>query len=141
MQKLYKAAVEDWIAAIRQEEALASVNHDVADVDKWEAAHSGRKTSAITYWLPRSDTKMLFARNSLAFNVCAINHLTSEYMLYGNVTVAMARLTLSCGQSVTGPGAAPGLAMLVPWPGRFRICAPAAFDTRTTPSTRSTPSA
>jgi hypothetical protein len=40
MQKLYKAAVEDWIAAIRQEEALASVNHDVADVDKWEAAHS-----------------------------------------------------------------------------------------------------
>ena len=40
MQKLYKAAVEDWIAAIRQEETLASVNHDVADVDKWEAAHS-----------------------------------------------------------------------------------------------------
>ena len=40
MQKLYKAAVEDWIAAIRTEEALASVNHDVADVDKWEAAHS-----------------------------------------------------------------------------------------------------
>jgi energy-converting hydrogenase A subunit M len=40
MQNLYKAAVEDWIAAIRQEEALASVNHDVADVDKWEAAHS-----------------------------------------------------------------------------------------------------
>lgn len=40
MQKLYKAAVEDWIAAIRQEEELASVNHDVADVDKWEAAHS-----------------------------------------------------------------------------------------------------
>ncbi|MGC1875415.1 MAG: hypothetical protein WA699_11375 [Pseudolabrys sp.] len=40
MQKLYKAAVEDWIAAIRQEEAWASVNHDVADVDKWEAAHS-----------------------------------------------------------------------------------------------------
>jgi hypothetical protein len=40
MQKLYKAAVEDWIAAIRQEEALASVNNDVADVDKWEAAHS-----------------------------------------------------------------------------------------------------
>jgi len=39
MQKSYKAAVEEWIAAIRQEEALASVNHDVAEVDKWQAAH------------------------------------------------------------------------------------------------------
>jgi hypothetical protein len=27
MQSAYKAAVEEWIAAIRQEEALASVNH------------------------------------------------------------------------------------------------------------------
>ena len=35
----YKAAVEKWIAAIREEEALASVNHSVAEVDKWEAAH------------------------------------------------------------------------------------------------------
>jgi len=39
MQKSYQAAVEEWVTAIRQEEALASVNHDVADVDKWEAAH------------------------------------------------------------------------------------------------------
>jgi len=39
MQKSYKAAVEEWIVAIKQEEALASVSHDVADVDKWEAAH------------------------------------------------------------------------------------------------------
>ena len=59
---------------------------------------------------------------------------------YWNVTAAMARLTLSGGQKVTGPGAAPGLAILVPWPGRFRICAPAAFDTRTAPSIRNTPS-
>jgi sulfur carrier protein ThiS len=35
----YKAAVEEWIAAIRQEEALASVDHSVADVDQWEQAH------------------------------------------------------------------------------------------------------
>ena len=53
---------------------------------------------------------------------------------YWNVTAAMARFTLSCGQRVIGPGGAPGLAILVPWPGRLRICAPAAFDTRTTPS-------
>ena len=39
MQKAYKAAVEKWIAAIREEEALASVHHSVAEVDKWEAAH------------------------------------------------------------------------------------------------------
>jgi hypothetical protein len=39
MQTVYKAAVEEWIAAIKQEEALASVNHSVAEVDKWEGAH------------------------------------------------------------------------------------------------------
>jgi len=39
MQTAYKAAVEEWIAAIRQEEALASVNHSIAEVDKWEGAH------------------------------------------------------------------------------------------------------
>jgi hypothetical protein len=39
MQSAYKAAVEEWIAAIRQEEALASVNHFVAEVDQWEQAH------------------------------------------------------------------------------------------------------
>ena len=38
-QSAYKAAVEEWIAAIKREEALASVNHSVAEVDKWEAAH------------------------------------------------------------------------------------------------------
>ena len=59
---------------------------------------------------------------------------------YRNVTVAIARLTLSGGQKVTGPGAAPGVLILVPWPGRFRICWPAAFETLTTPSIRNTPS-
>ena len=39
MQKAYKAAVEEWLAAIREEEALASVNHSIAEVDKWEQAH------------------------------------------------------------------------------------------------------
>jgi hypothetical protein len=38
MQREYKAAVEEWVAAIREEEALASVNHTVAEVDKWENA-------------------------------------------------------------------------------------------------------
>jgi hypothetical protein len=39
LQQAYKAAVEEWIAAIRQEEALASGNHSVAEVDQWEHAH------------------------------------------------------------------------------------------------------
>ena len=39
LQTNYKAAVDSWIAAIRKEEALASVNHTVAEVDKWEQAH------------------------------------------------------------------------------------------------------
>jgi len=39
LQLAYKTAVEAWIGAIRKEEDLASVNHDVAEVDKWEAAH------------------------------------------------------------------------------------------------------
>ena len=39
MQTAYKAAIEEWIMAIKQEEALASVNHSVAEVDKWEGAN------------------------------------------------------------------------------------------------------
>jgi hypothetical protein len=39
LQATYKAAVDSWIATIRKEEALASVNHTLAEVDKWEQAH------------------------------------------------------------------------------------------------------
>ena len=39
MQAAYKAAVDAWVEAIRAEEALASVNHTVAEVDRWEAAY------------------------------------------------------------------------------------------------------
>jgi len=38
MQAKYKAAVDEWVAVIRAEEALASVNHSVAQVDAWENA-------------------------------------------------------------------------------------------------------
>jgi hypothetical protein len=38
MQAAYKAAVEQWIAAIRAEEALASGDHSEAEIDAWEAA-------------------------------------------------------------------------------------------------------
>lgn len=39
LQRAYKLTVEEWIAAIKQEEALASVHHSVAKLDKWEQAH------------------------------------------------------------------------------------------------------
>lgn len=38
LQAAYKAAVDEWVAAIREEEALASATHSVAELDKWEAA-------------------------------------------------------------------------------------------------------
>jgi hypothetical protein len=40
LQGAYKAAMEDWIVAIRKEEALVCVAaHSVAEIDKWEGAH------------------------------------------------------------------------------------------------------
>jgi hypothetical protein len=39
LQAAYKEAVENWIAAIRKEEELASVNHSIAELDRWEEAH------------------------------------------------------------------------------------------------------
>jgi hypothetical protein len=39
MQNAYKVTVEEWITAIKREETLASVNHSIAEVDKWEQAH------------------------------------------------------------------------------------------------------
>jgi hypothetical protein len=39
MQAEYKTAVEQWIKAIREEEALASVHPTLAQVDDWEEAH------------------------------------------------------------------------------------------------------
>lgn len=39
MQKAYLAAVEEWVAAIREEEALVAVEPSLAEVDRWEQAH------------------------------------------------------------------------------------------------------
>jgi hypothetical protein len=38
LQSAYKTAVDVWVAAIQYEEALASVNHTIAEVDQWEHA-------------------------------------------------------------------------------------------------------
>ena len=39
LQATYKAAVDEWVSAIREEEALASVEHSIVKIDQWEAAH------------------------------------------------------------------------------------------------------
>jgi len=39
MQKAYKAAVDEWVAAIRAEEDRASGDPELAQVDEWEHAH------------------------------------------------------------------------------------------------------
>jgi hypothetical protein len=39
LQAAYKAAVDAWVKGIREEEDLASSNHNVAELDQWEAAH------------------------------------------------------------------------------------------------------
>jgi hypothetical protein len=40
LQAAYRTAVDEWIAAIRDEEELASVAHSVAKVDLWEQAYA-----------------------------------------------------------------------------------------------------
>ena len=45
MQQAYRSRVERWIAAIRKEEELASANHSVAQVDRWEQAHDAEETA------------------------------------------------------------------------------------------------
>jgi hypothetical protein len=51
LQADYKAAVDDWVAAIREEETLASVTHNVAELDKWEDAgfREDRKRRQVIY--------------------------------------------------------------------------------------------
>lgn len=40
LQADYRKAVDEWVAAIRTEENLASVHHSVAELDTWETAHA-----------------------------------------------------------------------------------------------------
>jgi hypothetical protein len=35
----YKKAVDEWVASIRAEEALATPNHSMTAMEKWDAAH------------------------------------------------------------------------------------------------------
>jgi hypothetical protein len=35
----YKKAVDDWVRAIRAEEALATTDHSMTAMERWDAAH------------------------------------------------------------------------------------------------------
>ena len=35
----YKKAIDDWVSAIRAEEALATPDHSMVAMEKWDAAH------------------------------------------------------------------------------------------------------
>jgi hypothetical protein len=39
LQVSYKAAVDDWVDAIRAEEALATPDHSMIAMEHWDAAH------------------------------------------------------------------------------------------------------
>jgi len=39
LQTTYKAAVEEWISSIRKAETLASQDHSLVEIDRWEQAH------------------------------------------------------------------------------------------------------
>jgi hypothetical protein len=47
LQSAYKTAVDVWVAAIQYEEALASVNHSVAEVDQWEHAAAREEAARV----------------------------------------------------------------------------------------------
>lgn len=38
LQQVYKEAVDQWVAAIREEEALATPDHSIAAWERWEQA-------------------------------------------------------------------------------------------------------
>ena len=38
LQRVYKQAVDQWVNAIRAQEALANADHSEVEMDKWDAA-------------------------------------------------------------------------------------------------------
>jgi hypothetical protein len=43
LRRTYKKAVDDWVATIRAEEALATLDHSMIAMEKWDAAHFGER--------------------------------------------------------------------------------------------------
>ncbi len=65
MQARYKAAVEEWVGAIREEEALASTTHNEAEVDQWQGPAFGRRSCISRRKMRKAPMRALFERSSL----------------------------------------------------------------------------
>ena len=44
LDSAYKSAVDKWVNAIRAEEALATPDHSMRAMEKWDAAHFRERT-------------------------------------------------------------------------------------------------
>lgn len=75
MQSEYKTAVDEWIAAIRQEETLASVDHTVAEVDQWENAGFSEEAARNKAKAAKRLTKTHCGRNSSVSKAACIQSL------------------------------------------------------------------
>lgn len=73
MQSNYKTAVDEWIAAIRKEEALALVDHTIAQVDEWENAGFSEEAAREKPKPRRRNTRTRSGRNSSISNASAPN--------------------------------------------------------------------
>ena len=66
-QRAYRAAVEAWVAAIRHEEALASGNHSLAQVDRWEQTHFDEESARNKAKAAKSDYEAALRRKFFHF--------------------------------------------------------------------------
>ena len=63
----YRAAVEVWIAAIREEEALVTPDHSVNAVDQWEEARCREEEARIRAKVAKSAYEDLLRRVNFGF--------------------------------------------------------------------------
>jgi hypothetical protein len=53
----YKKAFDDWVAAIRAEEALATTDHSITSMEHWDAAHFAEQDAQKTATEAREEYK------------------------------------------------------------------------------------
>lgn len=61
----YKKAVDDWVATIRAEEALATPDHSMTAMEKWDAAR---------FWEQDAQTKAKEAREAYLDELRRVNY-------------------------------------------------------------------
>jgi hypothetical protein len=89
MRKACKAAVEEWIIAKKQEEALASVNHFAAEIGRWKQAHFKCDAIRGTVRRRKSNTKTRCAKSSITFEQDTRRKLASVVASHCSVARSM----------------------------------------------------